>query len=196
LEDFLAVYPTKPLLRREHIIQELSRALPTIACAGFLLRDCVSIWQAENDRVFAELGRKPRPAAIPAPTRAALPAKPKPPVVIGKEPAPRPARVIRRDGFPTDGQHALIVFIRGGAELRDGTTAGIGDEIALPTDEARQLVLRGAADYATAPVSGDGDANFMRCAPVNAALVVSRDISPPGAQGQYMRPRTQRAGEM
>lgn len=111
----------------------VSRNLPNLAYAGFLLKDLVAIWQAENDRVFAELGRKPRPAAIAAPPRTALPApaKPKHAVAVAKEPAPRPARVVRHDPFPTDGQQALVVFFRAGAELPDGTTAGIGDEIAL-----------------------------------------------------------------
>lgn len=104
----------------------------------------MAIWQAENDRAFAELGRKPRPAAIPAPAPAALPApaKPKPAVAAAKEPTPRPKRVVRHDPFRTEGQ-ALVVFIRPGAELPDGTLAGM---VSLPADQARQLVLRGAAD--------------------------------------------------
>jgi hypothetical protein len=38
----------------------VSRNLPIIAYAGFLMKDLVAIWQAENDRLFAELARKPR----------------------------------------------------------------------------------------------------------------------------------------
>ncbi len=131
------------------------RNLPAPAYAGFLLKDLVTIWQAENDRVFAELARKPKPAAIPAPARAALPApKPKAPVAVAKEPAPRPPRIVRHDAFPVDGQQQrLVVFLRAGVELPDGTTAAIGDEVALPAEQARQLILRGAADYATAPVA-------------------------------------------
>jgi|SRR5271166_5105175 len=130
------------------------RNLPTIAYAGFLLKDLVAIWQAENDRVFADLARKPKPAAMPTPVRAALPA-PKPPVAIAKEPAPRPKRVMRQDAFPTTEGQSLVVFIRSGAELDDGTIAVAGDQIALPSERARELVSRGAADYAPAAVSGD-----------------------------------------
>jgi hypothetical protein len=72
-------------------------------------------------------------------------------------PAPRPAREPRRDGFPIDGQQSLVVFLRGGVELPDATVSGIGDQVALATELARQLVLRGAAEYVPAPVSGDGD---------------------------------------
>jgi hypothetical protein len=72
------------------------------------------------------------------------------PVAIAKQPAPRPARKMRNDPFPVDGQgQALVVFIRGGAELPDGTTARIGDQVALPAEQARHLVERGAADYPT-----------------------------------------------
>jgi hypothetical protein len=127
----------------------VARNLPTVAYAGFLFKDLVEIWQAENDRVFADLARRPKPAAIPAPALAALPAptKPKPPVAITKQPAPRPARKMRHDPFPTDGQAALVVFIRSGAELDDGTTAVAGDQIALSVQRARELVSHGAADY-------------------------------------------------
>jgi hypothetical protein len=140
---------------REAAVKELgehqvARNLPHLAYSGLLLRDLVAIWQAENDRVFADLARKPKPAAIPAPVRAALPApaKPKARAVVA-EPAPRPARVPRHDAFPVDGQGQLVVFLRGGCELPDGSTAGIGDEVTLPAEQARQLVLRGAADYST-----------------------------------------------
>jgi hypothetical protein len=145
---------------REAACKELGEAtvfrnLPTIAFAGFLLKDLVAIWQAENDRVFADLARKPTPAAIPAPVRAALPppAKPKTPVAEPKQPAARPPRVVRHDAFPTDGQQALVVFMRSGVELPDSTTARIGDEVALPVEQARALVLRGACDYVSAPAA-------------------------------------------
>ena len=68
--------------------------------------------------------------------------------------SPRPKRVVRRDPFPVDGQ-ALVVFVRGGAELPDGTTAGIGDQVALRAERAHHLVERGAADYATKIVEKD-----------------------------------------
>jgi hypothetical protein len=129
------------------------RSLPSIGYAGFLRGELYEVWRSENDRVFADLARQPKPAAIPAPVRAALPAPAKStaPVAIAKEPAPRPARVVRHD-FPTDGQ-ALVVFLRGGVELEDGRVASIGDQVAVPAAQARQLVLRGAADYATPAAS-------------------------------------------
>jgi len=131
----------------------VARNLPSLAYAGFLMPDLVAIWQTENDRVFADLARKPRPAAVPAPVRAALPAptKSKAPVAV-KEPAPRPKRVVRHDAFPTDGQQRLVVFLRAGSELEDGTVAGIGDEVALPAEQARALILRGCCDYVTKTV--------------------------------------------
>jgi hypothetical protein len=133
----------------------VSRNLPNLAYAGFLMRDLVAIWTAEQDRVFADLGRKPKPAAVPAPVRAALPAptKSKPAAAVAAEPVPRVARVVRQDPFPADGQQALVVFLRAGSELADGTVAGIGDQVALPAEQARQLVLRGAADYVPAPAA-------------------------------------------
>jgi hypothetical protein len=122
----------------------VSRHLPNLAFAGFLMKDLVAIWQTENDRVFSELSRKPKPAAMAAPVRAALPApaksKAKPAVAA---PAPRPPRKMRLDPFPTDDQHALVVFLNSGVDLQDGSVAAIGDQIALPAEQARQLVLRG-----------------------------------------------------
>jgi hypothetical protein len=146
------------LASRDAAIAEIGEAmvvrnLPTIAYAGFLCQDLVEIWSRENDRVFADLARKPKPAAVPAPVRAALPVpakqKAKPAIAA---PAPRQAR---HDLFPVEGQgQALVVFIRGSAELPDGTTAGIGDEIALPAARARALVERGTADYVPEKAGG------------------------------------------
>jgi hypothetical protein len=56
--------------------QELGEAvvslqLPAIQFAGFLVPDLVSLWQQTNDRIIADLARQPKPAAIPAPARAA-----------------------------------------------------------------------------------------------------------------------------
>jgi len=133
----------------------VSRNLPAIAYAGFLTRDLVvGIWQRENDRVIADLARTSKPAAIPAPVRAALPAPEQKANPIIAAPAPRPARVPRRDAFPIDDQHALVVFLNSGVDLQDGSIAGIGDEIALPAEQARQLVLRGAADYVQEKADG------------------------------------------
>jgi hypothetical protein len=128
------------------------RNLPTIAFAGFLAKDLVEIWSRENDRVVFDLARQPKPAALPVPVRAALPApaKPKPVAALASPAAPRPRRVARHDPFPTDGQQALVVFLRAGVELPDGSVTGIGDEIALPAEQARQLILKGAADYVPA----------------------------------------------
>ena len=60
-----------------------------------------------------------------------------------------PRREPRQDPAPRDGE-IRVVFIKSGAELPDGTTALAGDEINIRSSEdARILVLRGAADYAS-----------------------------------------------
>ena len=92
---------------------------------------------------------------MPAPVRATLSArKPKATKPIIPEPAPRPKRVMRQDPFRTTEGQSLVVFIRPGAELDDGTAAA-GDQIALPSERARELVSRGAADYVTAAAAGE-----------------------------------------
>jgi hypothetical protein len=122
--------------------------IPFLGYRGLVDDSLISAWCAEQERVWSQ----PAPSR-PRPVRAALPAptKSKPPVAVAKEPATRPKRVVRHD-FPTEGQ-ALVVFLRGGVDLEDGSVAAIGDQIALPAEQARQLVLRGAADFVPAPAT-------------------------------------------
>jgi len=110
-----------------------------------LLPDLVQLWVDEQERFWAA----PPPQVV-----AAVPPAPAPKrqgaqriELVGlRLPAPRPARVPRCDAAPGDGETA-IVFIRSGVELPDGTLAAIGDRLNLPSDQARPLVLQGAADY-------------------------------------------------
>ena len=63
---------------------------------------------------------------------------------------------MRRDPFPTDGQgQALVVFLRAGVEIGDGTTAAIGDQVSLPAEQARTLAQRGVVDYVTTAAASE-----------------------------------------
>jgi hypothetical protein len=144
---------------REAACRELGEALvmknlPTIAYAGFLLPDLVSIWTAENDRVFADLARQPKPAALPVPVRAALPAPAKPPQVISSSPpAPRVARQPYRDTAPGEGE-TLLQILRSGLELDDGRQCAVGDVVRVSTDKAGLLLRSGAAEAVKESANG------------------------------------------
>jgi hypothetical protein len=149
------------LRAREDAIKEVGEALvqmhlPAVAFMGLLTPELLQLYFDQMDRVFAPRP-KPKAAAVPAPVRAALPApaKPKAPVAVAKEPAPRPARVVRHDPFPDGQGQALVVFLRAGVEIGDGTVATIGDQVSLPAEQARTLAQRGVVDYVTAPASAE-----------------------------------------
>ena len=133
---------------REAAVAELGEHavtfIPPIAYRGLLLGDLVKLWADEQDRVWAA----PRPQAVaavpPAPAKLCNGSNPGP-----RPPAPRPARVPRRDAAPGAGQTAIL-FIRSGLELPDGSLAVTGDRVNLPADQAHALVLQGAADFAEA----------------------------------------------
>jgi hypothetical protein len=155
---------------RREAVQELGEGpvsihLPQIVFQGFLARDLVvDIWQRENDRLIADLARKPQ-RVVPPPAVVA-PVKPKmitaTPAVAA--PAPRPPRARREAELPADG-YAQIIFLRSGVDLGDGELSITGDKVNLPAAAARALVQSGAADY----VLPEQDASFAAPAPGNAA---------------------------
>ncbi len=139
--------------------------LPHIAYAGFLFKDLLAIWTAEQDRVFADPLPKPvvvapRPVAAPAakPTartstgEAASPdfgfgwtsRQPGDEPVAAPEPQPRPKRVPRRD-TPAAGQR-LITILRSTVDV-DGYLAINGDVLAVSIAAGEALVKGGAADF-------------------------------------------------
>jgi hypothetical protein len=139
------------LRAREDAVNEVGEALvqmhlPVVAFMGLLTPDLLQLYFDQMDRVFAPQP-KPKPVAV-APKALPKPA-PKPRQVISSSPAAK--RAVRHDAFPIDDQQALVVFVRSGAELPDGTTAAIGDQVCLLAEQARQLILRGAADYVPVP---------------------------------------------
>ena len=100
------------------------------------------MWRRDVERMFAPPAAAP-PRAVPAPAKAAAP---KPP--IAAPPPPRPARPPRRDPPPQDPDQVAITMLRAGVELGDGTQSVVGDHCTMMVDQARLLILRGAADYA------------------------------------------------
>ena len=139
---------TEAIRAREDAVREIGEALvqlhlPIVTFRGMVTQDLLQMYFDQLDRVFDPPRPKPKPVAVQKPP---APAKPKQAVAV---PAPRPARVVRHDPFPSEGQQ-LVVFIRAGTDLGDGTIAGIGDQLSLPIEQARQLVLRGAAEYVNA----------------------------------------------
>jgi hypothetical protein len=142
----------------EHLVQT---HVPNLVFAGFLFRDLLAIWTAENDRIFSERVAKPAIVA-PRPAPAPVPAKPAEPAAFGfgwtrrqpgdepvaaPEPPPRPKRVPRRDANPADGSERQVVLLRTGLELPDGTQGVAGDVVTVPADRAAELLRSGAADF-------------------------------------------------
>ncbi len=115
--------------------------IPHLAYAGILLPDLCAMWRQDLERMFAPPAAAP-PRPVPAPVKAA----PNPP--IAAPPRPRPARPPRRDPPPQDPNQVAVTMLRGGVELGDGTQSVVGDHCTMMVDQARLLVLRGAADYA------------------------------------------------
>src|SRR5271166_1716350 len=119
---------TEAIRAREDAVREIGEGLvqlhlPIVAFRGMLTEDLLNLYFDQLDRVFDPPRPKPVVAAQKPPAPA--PAKPKQAVAA---PAPRPARVVRHDPFPSEGQQ-LVVFIRAGTDLGDGTIAGIGDQL-------------------------------------------------------------------
>ena len=130
---------------REVAIAELGEGvvagnIPHLAFAGILLPDLCKMWRQDVERMFAPPAAAP-PRPVPAPAKAA----PKP---IVAPPPPRPARPPRRDPPPQDSDQVAITMLRAGVELGDGTQSVVGDHCTMMIDQARLLILRGAADYA------------------------------------------------
>jgi hypothetical protein len=129
------------------------------ASAGFEreMLTVASIWTADTlERLKSELRGSPFPKLVPQPI-AAAPAGERqrlPHEAVGHgaqsyTPAPPvrlPARALRRDGPPQEGE-AQVVFLRSGAELGNGATALAGDVINVPAAQAIELVRHSAADY-------------------------------------------------
>jgi hypothetical protein len=139
---------------REAAVAELGehgcKDIPYLAFRGLLLPDLVNVWANEQERVWAAPPQSiatvaTAPAAKRNSRAAATAAAQRIEPVL---PAPKPARPPRRDAAPGESQTA-VVFLRPGTELPDGSVAAVGDRVNLP-DQARQLVLQGAADYAPA----------------------------------------------
>ena len=116
--------------------------IPHLAFAGILLPDLCLMWRRDVERMFAPPPAAP-PRPVPAPAKASAL---KPP--IAAPPTPRPARPPRRDPPPQDPDQVAITMLRGGVELGDGTQSVVGDHCTMMVDQARLLILRGAADYA------------------------------------------------
>jgi hypothetical protein len=127
--------------------------LPVIGFVGFLRSEFYEIWRSENVRVFADLARQPKPAAIPAPVRAALPApKPKAPVAAA-EVAPRAVREPIRDSAPADDGERLVTILRSGVEVENRQLA-VGDIVRVGADLAGKLLRSGAAELAREKANG------------------------------------------
>lgn len=142
---------------REEAFAELGEGvaarLPLITYAGFLYKDLLAIWTAENDRVFADPPAKPVIAAPrPAPAKPAEPefgfgwTRRRNPPTAPPEPAPRPKRQPRRDAEAGPGKR-LVTILRNTVDI-DGVQAANGDVLAVAVATAEALVRGGAADFA------------------------------------------------
>jgi hypothetical protein len=132
---------------REAAIAELGegavqREIPVVGFLGLLLPDLVRDWSRSLQRMFAPAAAAtPRPVASrPSPKAAA--AKP-----VISPPPPRPARPPRRDPPPEHPDQVVVTMLRANVQLGDGSLSVVGDELTLMRDDARQLLLSGAADY-------------------------------------------------
>ena len=147
-----AAVQVEVILARNVAIAELgeglvSQQLPPLVFLGFLLPDLVQIWVREQRQAWSAEPRQPPAAPRPQPAKPA-PTKAAPKTPIAAPPTPRPARPPRRDPPPQDPGQVVITMLRDGVELGDGTQSVVGDHCTMMVDQARLLVLRGAADYA------------------------------------------------
>lgn len=131
--------------------QAQTHGVVPVAFGAPLNAEAVDWWAQSNASVLfaaAAVDRKPAPSApLPAPKVESDPAHQAavcpPPVLAPLKPSAR--EPMRIDGPVPDGRTG-IVFLRAGVELGDGIVSAIGDKIALPTEQARKLVMSGAAD--------------------------------------------------
>jgi hypothetical protein len=87
---------------------------------------------------------KPVPVAPKQPVAAPKPAQP--PVALAPPVKPKP-RPLRKDTVAVGGR--LVSVLRSGIDI-DGFQARAGDQIALPAEQAEQLVRAGSCDYVNA----------------------------------------------
>jgi hypothetical protein len=129
------------------------------ASAGFEreMLGVVDIWTKDSlARLKSQLAGEPFPKLVPQPvvTVPISERQPLPHEAVGHgaatytpgPPVRPPARALRRDGPPKEGERQ-IVLLRAGAELGDGTTALAGDVVNVPAAQAVELVRHSAADY-------------------------------------------------
>jgi hypothetical protein len=138
---------------REAAVRELGEGIvaaniPHLAFRGLLLPDLVSSWIDLVEHMFnPPAPSAPRPVAVP-PRAKASPAKPP----ITAAPAPPPARPPRIDPPPEHPDQCSVVLLRANVELGDGSLSVVGDRCTMMADRARDLVVRGAAEYCQAAV--------------------------------------------
>jgi hypothetical protein len=119
-------------------------AIPFAGYRGLILEDLVQLWVAEQDRVWSE--PPPKPVASPLPKRNGHTR----PAVAMPEPTPTPPTKPKRQPLrPTraaNDSERLVTILRDGIE-HGGQQFIVGDAVLLPTSQARQLVLNGAAEF-------------------------------------------------
>jgi hypothetical protein len=137
---------------REAAVRELGEGIvaaniPHLAFRGLLLPDLVSSWIDLVERIFnPPTPSTPRPVAVPPRAKASLA---KPPIGAALAPPARPPRV---DPAPEHPDQCSVVLLRANVELGDGTLSVVGDRCTMMADQARDLVVRGAAEYCQAAV--------------------------------------------
>jgi hypothetical protein len=132
--------------------------LPFLAFRGFLYRDLFDIYAAELDRVYAEPAVK---SAVVASRIASVQARPvhagTPRIVRLDEPvhAPPPRKKTRplHKVKVAVGDRRLCVFLRANVELDGGDLSLVGDQIDLPTEQAKALCQNGAVELVSAAVA-------------------------------------------
>jgi hypothetical protein len=148
-----ATAQSEAIALREAAVRELGEGIvaaniPHLAFRGLLLPDLVSSWIDLVEQTFnPPAASAPHPVAVP-PRAKASPAKPP----IAAAPAPRPARPPRVDPAPEHPDQCSVVLLRANVELGDGTLSVVGDRCTMMADQARDLVVRGAAEYCQAAV--------------------------------------------
>jgi len=125
----------------------VSALLEPITYRGLLLPDFIR----EHAQSLRRMFNSPA-AAAPRPTAVRPKAAPTP---VVSAPAPKPAaRPPRRDPPPEHPDQVAVVMLRYGVELGDGSQSVVGDVCTMMADQARQLILNGAAEYAKESADG------------------------------------------